>query len=261
MQCGRNLYKKYIEYLLNEKYRKKNTFSCSYPCGIDFRDLNTKGEWFKVQPIVWKILKNDGERILLVSDKALDERCFYYFNKIRKDSEGNDIYPNNYAASGIRQYLNGNFESAHGFLQQAFTPKQRERIAISQVQNSPESFPRYDREYSLFACEDTSDKIFLLSQKEVTDGSLGFRAARIMDAMRQKKASDYALFSLSENERKGLRIEEGISPWFLRTPNRFYEGHYYVRHAETSGYSDALINSDAPCGMVPALAVFSTSED
>ena len=97
------------------------------------------------------------------------------------------VYPNNYKYSTIRAYLNGKYESDDtqvktafenkGFLQTAFTTTAQALIADTEVDNSKETTGHSEDTYAAtYACEDTTDKIFLLSESEVINSDYGFAA-------------------------------------------------------------------------------------
>ena len=94
------------------------------------------------------------------------------------------IYPNNYKYSTLRAYLNGSYEeddqqqkiyTGCGFLQKAFTPAAQELIMETEVDNSLESCLDYNatppRSVTQidYICDNTLDKIFVLSESFVSD--------------------------------------------------------------------------------------------
>lgn len=102
---------------------------------------------------------------------------------------GGSIYPNNYKHSKVRAFLNGlsyeirpddspvqslnNMYAGKGFLQTAFTDKAQLLIEVTTVDNSVDSagyqyYLQTDTFYSAndYSCENTYDKVFLLSNKE-----------------------------------------------------------------------------------------------
>ncbi len=109
--------------------------------------------YYKVEPIKWQILEvpnwedlSDGEH-LIVSDQILDMHVF----ELRRRSS------NNYERSEIRRFLNKDF------CLKAFSERQREKIVEGEVDNSSKSAKL---KASKFACNNTKDKVFLLSRKE-----------------------------------------------------------------------------------------------
>ncbi len=149
--------------------------------------------YFKLERIVWQILNDERGNKLLYSVKILTHMKYFQNLNIREIS-GKEIHPNNYKYSDIRAYLNGlerymaknstnsecviteEYKNA-GFLQQSFTSKQLNLIKLTTVDNSKETI----LDENACACEDTQDKIFLLSQKDLqqysygNDGNVGYR--------------------------------------------------------------------------------------
>lgn len=147
--------------------------------------------WFKYEPVKWRILEENDGKAFLMSDTALYSRemsgIFSYNHK--KITEDNWYYYCNYAASDLRKWLNGSFYN------DAFSDGQKDMIAVTTVSNGKDSYLGDD--YALYWCEDTEDKVFLLSEKEATDAKYGFAAGEdpfdTKDAARRLQASDYAL--------------------------------------------------------------------
>lgn len=107
--------------------------------------------WRRVEPIHWMYLASDGNDVFVVSKKSLDYESY----SINYSGLVNGFYANNYKNSNIRAYLNG------WFLNRAFLDDSR--IITTVVDNSPASTGSNKNPY---ACENTSDKIFLLSFEE-----------------------------------------------------------------------------------------------
>ena len=115
--------------------------------------------WFKYETIKWNIVdENDGKK-MLVSSLVLDSQ--EYYPSVLDDEQfyhnGGIGYANNYALSNIRKFINNDFYNT------AFTDSEKEKIETTLVDNSAESTFKTENEY---ICEDTYDKIFLLSYKE-----------------------------------------------------------------------------------------------
>ena len=161
----------------------------------------TSTKWFKVEPIVWRVLTEDYKdpdgkstnNTLLLAESILTVGVLYYVSsntrEITKEKEtGTEtetvtVYPNNWQHSTIRAWLNGSYEANDtqnktyngiGFLQTAFTESARKLIADTTVDNSatstnPASNPNlWSGGNNPYACGKTTDKVFLLSQQEAT---------------------------------------------------------------------------------------------
>lgn len=128
-----------------EKYQKKqNAWS---------------GTWLKVEPIQWRYLSRDGKNVQLVSEKVLLD-----YHAWNTTDHGDEAYLNNYKLSDIRKWLNSDF------LEQAFY-YDSSLVQTVNVDNSAESTGITDNHY---ACEDTQDKVYLLSDKDVNNKEYGF---------------------------------------------------------------------------------------
>lgn len=86
---------------------------------IDWNELGVPdGEvlWFNVEPIKWKVLKRDGDKLLLISDKVIDQHLWEKIDwELRRDFEReglptpNQYINTNYFDSELRRWLNNEF--------------------------------------------------------------------------------------------------------------------------------------------------------
>ncbi|MCQ2613290.1 MAG: SUMF1/EgtB/PvdO family nonheme iron enzyme [Treponemataceae bacterium] len=225
--------------------------------------LGNDGEWyaklenqyFKVEPIVWRKLGNNG---MMLSEKILASGMPYAANtSARKKSS--TVFGNNYKQSNIRAWLNGSADNpdwmGRGFLQQAFTEKQIAMIAASTVDNSVSSATdskgviRSNKDY---ACDNTKDKVFLLSEYEATSSGNGFDSYDVFgdDSSRMKRPTDFAL----ANSCNSYSDSENGSWWWLRSP--YSNGSNSVLAVSEEG--NPFTNEDAAesaGGIVPALVI------
>ena len=184
-----------------EYYAKvtENPYDSYYTYSDDSTVSSGSTRYFKVEPIKWRVLTNDynstGKALLLAED-ILTANVPYYVSISSREIGEASVYANNYKYSTIRAYLNGSYESDDtqtttykdkGFLQTAFTAVAQELIATTTVDNSGESTTdatgsliKADGTNSSFptdyTCANTNDKIFLLSEKEVTTTGNGFES-------------------------------------------------------------------------------------
>ena len=114
--------------------------------------------WCQVEPIQWRYLSQDGDNVQFVSEKVLDDHVW------NQTDHGDGTSLNNYKFSDIRKWLNSDF------LEQAFY-YDSSLIQTVNVDNSSESTGNSSNRY---ACEDTRDKVYLLSYKDVTNEDYGF---------------------------------------------------------------------------------------
>ena len=150
--------------------------------------------FFKVEPLKWRILKEENGQALIVSDLVL-EHINYSYGKLEEVPEGTysseasvqqDLIK--YKYSNIRWFLNKEF------LNIAFTDMENRLINISEVDNSNASMgvngssSTYDT-----STPSTYDKIFLLSVADVVNSEYGFNSdADTNDINRLWMASDYS---------------------------------------------------------------------
>ena len=227
----------------------------------------TTEKYFKVEPIVWRVVTSDyGGKKLLMSQRVLAP-CIYY--DTMEDDRG-EIHPNNYKESKVRAYLNGlvynksgsdcaDFEGK-GFLQGAFSAEDQAKIQTVSVDNSSASTTDYEGtvdEAGDFACDNTEDKVFLLSLKEATNPNYSF--AKPGDSTygntRVIIASDFAIASgvaLSLTEQSG-------GAWLLRSPVKNTTGNAYgFRLCEQAGKIVATsisASGSKASGVVPVICV------
>ena len=100
-------------------------------------------------------------------------------------------------------------------------------------------------------CGDTYDKVFLLSEQEVTTSTYGFAAYNEPAASRIRMTTDY-----SKASGANLSSEEGRgSMWWLRSPHHYSHGHDQ-RGVYGSGDADSNYGvTNSRIGVVPALCI------
>lgn len=254
-------------------YYAKVKEDCYDSSGYTYTDKTTVKQsransyrYFKVEPIKWRVLTiNYKGKALLLADDILTSKVPYYncnsYYNTRTVGSDTNIYPNNYKYSQIRAYLNGldyyydqsststvkkTDYTGKGFLQTAFTAIAQSKIAETVVDNSEETTGDSKNTY---ACANTTDKIFLLSQKEVSTvydfaayTSWGKENARIV-------TTDYAkanhAFQSSTDGYGGI--------WWLRSPN--YNDSDYARYVNFDGLANYKGTVRSFIGVVPALSI------
>ena len=231
----------------------------------------TTTRYFKVEPIKWRVLTDNysgkklllAEEILTASEPYYEYKDFWYTRTVGSDT---DIYPNNYKYSQIRAYLNGldyyydlfstdtiksTDYTGKGFLQTAFTQDAQALIAETVVDNSPETTGHSESTYAAdYACENTTDKIFLLSESEVINSDYGFAAYDSYGKgnTRIRFPTDYAKANYAYQGSTGYG-----GRWWLRSPSTSYY------HAEGVKYTGQVVCGgrvkDTYLGVVPALSI------
>ena len=192
--------------------------------------------WFKYEPIRWRVVKQSNGKALAISELILDSQCFYTDRNTRKN--GNEtIYANNWEYSSLRQWLN------HNFYNVAFNANQKNAIIAESVDNKTTA---YDGSYNEYAnCQsNTTDNVFLLSYKEVTDSTSALNSTNL-----RKWSTDYA-------KAQGLYSSPNVDyygSWWLRSPNS--ENSSAVALVDATGMiGDRFVNRTS-YGVVPAIIV------
>ena len=227
----------------------------------------TTTRYFKVEPIKWRVLTdNYSGKKLLLAENILTANVPYYGSWAHREIEGKTVHINNYKHSQIRAYLNGldyyydtsstettkkTDYTGKGFLQTAFTQDAQALIAETVVDNSPETTGHSESTYAAdYACENTTDKIFLLSESEVINSDYGFAAYDSYGKgnTRIRFPTDYA----KANYAYQSQTDYG-GRWWLRSPSTSYYHAEGVKHTGQVGAGGRVSETDL--GIVPALTI------
>ena len=171
--------------------------------------------WFKYEPVSWTIVKEENGYAYLLCDLILDAQQFSY----------NGEQSNNYEESTVRAWLNS------VFYETTFSELEKAIIQITLVDNSVESTGYKSNSY---ACNDTEDKVYLMSYLE---GNTYFDK---YDERLDKVATDYA------------QCQGAVGTTFLlRSPDKSVNK---VRLGNAGFYSSAL--SSITCwGIAPMIQI------
>ena len=261
-----------------DKSKSKQMGMFTYYLGSDGNYyVEHKSEYYNVEPIVWRVLNKDYAstgQALLLAEKILTGGIRYYVDLNKrtiagaKEGESDTVYPNNYKYSTIRAWLNGKAESddtqekneayeGTGFLQTAFTPDVHDLIANTIVDNSAASTTDAGQnlpQATAYACGNTEDKIFLLSEQEATTEEYGFAAydAGGEGNTRIRVTTDYAEATGAYQDRTA-----GYGGWWwLRSPED-YDNYIYCAYDIDYGgdASTPRIVDNVEVGVVPALCI------
>lgn len=205
------------------EYRPSNTNMGSGESGSNQDENGYSPEnvyWFKFEPITWRILTQQDGKAFVVADMILD--CM----------EINSI-SNKYDESRIRTWLNNTF------IETAFD-EMEEYIVVTNVDNSAASTASTE---NANACDNTNDKVFLLSYAEVTNEDYGFEFST-----RKFLTTAYALC-------QGAYANTSGYGWvMLRSPSD--EDAFDMLYITHIGYVSAGTSrrvNETICGTVPAL--------
>ena len=182
----------------------------------DWNDDYTTYHYFKYEPIKWRVLNKDNNDVFLLSDIALDDQRYNEkWATITWEKSSMRSWINGYKASENQSEID---YSNKNFIDTAFSTAQKNAIKTTKVEN------RNNIHYGSAGQggNDTSDKIFLLSEREVynTDDAkkYGFVLdGEVYDEARRCKCSTYAYAmgtwrNIEDSEYNGNAL------WFLRSP-------------------------------------------
>lgn len=183
----------------------------------DWNDDYTTYHYFKYEPIKWRVLNKDNNDVFLLSDIALDDQRYNEkWATITWEKSSMRSWINGYKASENQPEID---YSNKNFIDTAFSTAQKNAIKTTKVEN------RNNIHYGSVGQggNDTSDKIFLLSEREVynTDDAkkYGFVLdGEVYDEARRCKCSTYAYAmgtwrNIEDSECNGNAL------WFLRSPD------------------------------------------
>ena len=161
--------------------------------------------WFKHEPLQWCVLKESNGNATLLANQVLDAQQFYHSLEEERFVDGKTVYPNNYAESDLRKWLNNDFYKT------AFSERQKQIIMLTEIDNN---FPN-----NVHSCKNTRDKVFILRDTEISTYLFGlFQTNRVF--------TDYSLCQGAFYHQSYL--ETGSSRWWNRTPDREYHKAYTI---------------------------------
>lgn len=200
------------------KYRRMKTWDATHHASGDssynWKDTSTY-HYFKYEPIKWRVLNRKDNDVLLLADVALD------------DQEYNTKFASvTWETSSIRSWLNGYGASANqpeidyskkNFINSAFTSTQRSAIKTTSVVNND------NIEYGTIGGNNTSDKVFLLSDSEVysTDIATAYGFIKKIYSMEsdEAKKSRCSTYAYAMGIEKNVAFsDKGNIWWRLRSP-------------------------------------------
>lgn len=215
-------------------------------------------KWFKVEPIEWRVISQNAGVNGANLKKMLSEKIL--------TAKGFDNNSNNYKNSEIRSYINNEF------LNSAFSSAQKRYIADTVVDNSArstlpanyESMTEEQKSYynngqNQYACEDTTDKIYLFSYREA-DYTMRRTTSGGFEGWLKRRPTDYSFAC-------GLWCGDDNTIlqntwWWLRSPyykdlndaNGYINGGKGSYYIEIDGkYISVRIITNGNGGIVPVL--------
>ena len=221
--------------------------SSSYNNSNQYDNGYLKGNlyWFKYEPIKWRILSEGSGKALILAELILDAQEFYPSTSSHTEN-GTTIYANNWEYSTIRKWLNETFYNV------AFNDLQKALIVATELDNKTTAYDGSSN--SNATCQNnTTDKVFLLSYKDILNTSYGFLSSGTNNTAMRKQTSDYAQVQGASTSKESNYLGNGY--WWLRSPNDGYYSYYasYVNFYGNVGYRNYVHSTDN--GVVPALTI------
>lgn len=191
--------------------------------------------WFRFEPLRWTVI--DAENGLICASDILETRAVNEMIYMKAPDYYTDAdllyYANDYSRSTIREWLNDSFSDT------AFTSEEAALISETEVDNAFNCYGGNE-----FTCENTFDKVFLLSVGETL-----YEEYFPDNESRLRTPTDYA-------KMEGIATytpDGGMSSnfWYLRTPADDSKGMSFVNHSGVVSASCDVDGNDF--GIVPAL--------
>ena len=182
----------------------------------------TENNYFKYEPIKWRVLHYENSEAFLLADAILDSQPYH--------SENEEI---DWKKSSIRAWLNNEF------INKAFSNEENKAI------NTVELINKDNSKYGTQGGKNTSDKLFLLSLSEVDE---------------TEESKEYGFWDKKTRKCKNENFSEETYFWWLRSPgNSSHDaaGVYYYGWVFGYGY-----DVQEPAGGIrPALYLNLSSSD
>lgn len=182
----------------NIMYSTIPAFPYDYECTFENGNKIETGKYyyFRVEPILWRVLDVRDDEAILLSDKVLTVKDF---NADKRNGKWSDSY--------IRDWLNVRFSA------RAFTSDEQKWLKHDRLDNKTTAHKSTKR----YVGEDTEDSVFLLSHAEAVRRLMGFSiVSDKKDPERRAHSSDYAkaMGAFCSHEEDFL----DCSNWWLRSP-------------------------------------------
>ena len=196
-----------------------------------------------------------GNQYTLLCNLVIDYITFYNGSGSRSIS-GKSVYPYNYEYSTIRAWLNGYDGSSYkvedytnkGFYDIAFNNSEKKFINTTLVNNGEDTVQRPDKVYT---CNNTNDKVYLLSYADVNGNYAAFSG----NDDRKAVTSDYGRLQ-GQFDYKST-ANEGASYWYLRSPYYYNYVDYpedRAAHISMDGSNGGMM-CDFTSGVRPAIII------
>lgn len=182
--------------------------------------------WFKIEPLIWKVLQKNDE-VFLLSKKLIDVQKYHNGQPTKV---GEMTYSaNNYKYSDIRKWLNNDFHDQCFFFNNL-------PLNLIDVDNSPSSTATPD---SGFSCENTNDKVTILSYKDYRNPLYGFSELDSSTQTRIFYTTDYCRASKANYSTGNNSLFSGYT-WTRSPVKTNYSNGYCASRSNKMG----VLNTD-----------------
>ena len=200
--------------------------------------------YFLVEELRWRVLTEEEGTLLLSSEYIIANMA--YQSACQGDRcapavvAGEGVYANNYKYSEVRGWLLDTFLSA------AFSQEELDMIAVTEVDNGHDTVAIAPNRY---ICENTEDKVFLLSYADLTSEDYGLPSGKLG----AKQVSDYARATGAFASMTGVSAGTGF--WWTRTPKND-SGAHALSVTNNATYSKTMASvHTANIGIAPSLRI------
>lgn len=210
-------------YYVKEIASTYNTESYTFNNGTQI--TNGTSYWFRCDPIVWDILRNNNGEYFLLSQVLLDNHN-YFSNYNNRTIDGKIISPNNYENSDIRSWLNDEFYNKAFALNNVF------------IKTS--------------ALETTYDKVYLPSFQDYLEFDYGFDVKNSVSSTRECKTTDYSRATGSWSSSDSKLKNNGT--YWTRTPSNEY--YFCAMNVNSGGYISAYAVDGTSHSVRPCISIY-----
>ena len=214
---------------------------------FDNGDVIVRGKtyWFECELIEWNVLNNSGNNYLVVSKYLLDVHSFYSYKESswgvsdrEREIDGEIVFANNYEYSDIRNWLISDFYNSAFSLENS-------HIQTTDVDNT------YDNS-NPYACNDTRDKVFLLSKRDYLNSSYGFSSSEEQSESRVCRTTDWlrargGFYETAETNKFN-------SSYWTRSPDRDFS-YYAIEVGSTGRFGRNGNKTNQWSGVRPAITI------
>lgn len=221
----------------NKRYRKLKIAS-NHPSAYWKNKGYAYFEWKKIK---WRVMQSENGSMMLMADQILDGRNYH-----------DDYTDVTWENSDLRKWL------GQQFYQEAFSPAEQAAILERELVNED------NRSFATEGGNNTKDKLFVISESEVQQESMGFCSDySVHSASRKVRETAYASAVGAGQSVGSTGVILGDGAWWLRTPGDTTDCAAYV---DENGYvfrrgNDVDSDIDGGLGgVVPALYIDAGSD-